>query len=145
MMHRIVASGLLRQIVKGLPCITIVLGLCIEIGMLPNIVQVFPFITLCSLYYWVIYRPDLVPLSFLILIGLFYDVMLGTPFGFHSLFYVSIYWLLLSQRRHFVDQPFLLVWAGFVTLAVISQFLRWAALILIMGQYFPFLPILFHL
>ena len=43
--------------------------------------EIFPMLNIIVIFYWTVYRPDLVPPVVLFLIGLIDDVVMGTPLG----------------------------------------------------------------
>ena len=131
--------------VRTIPCLTILLAITLEVGVLPGLVMLFPSILLGTLYYWGIYRPDLIPSVFLIVIGCFTDSVLGTPLGCHSLVFLAAYWLVLTQRRHFIDQSFVVVWLGFTVLAIIAELFKWVLLLGMMRQYYEFSPVVLQI
>lgn len=76
---------------------TILAGCSLRIGGYP----LLPALFLIPIYYWLVFRPDWLPLWALFVIGLFYDSLLG-----HELGYSSFLLILSSILAHYV-RPFL--------------------------------------
>jgi rod shape-determining protein MreD len=72
-----------------------------------------PVWTMMSVYYWALYRPDLMPAVAVFLIGLMLDALSGTPLGINALVFLIVHRLVVTQRRFFYGKPFVIVWLGF--------------------------------
>jgi rod shape-determining protein MreD len=83
----------------------------------PNYAAVAPLLALAGLYYWTIYRPDLLPPSAVFLCGFVLDLLSGGPLGVSPLVFLLTRVAVLPQRRFFVDRLFPFVWGGFTMLA----------------------------
>ena len=88
----------------------IILGGCsLLIGDYP----LLPALFLIPIYYWLIFRPDWLPLWSLFVIGIFYDALMGSELGLSSLL------LMLSTvagnyiRPLLTPQHFFLIWGSF--------------------------------
>lgn len=88
----------------------IIMGGCsLRIGGYP----LLPALFLIPVYYWLLFRPDWLPLWSLFILGIFYDALLGSDLGFSSLL------LMLSNiAGHYArpllnPQHFYLIWGGF--------------------------------
>jgi rod shape-determining protein MreD len=78
-----------------------------------------------AVFYWTIYRPDLMPISFLFIVGLIEDCVTGGALGVTSLILVGTHGILLGQRRVFLGKPFALTWWGFALVACGAAILRY--------------------
>src|SRR5580698_9282591 len=75
---------------------------------LPGFAVVMPAFALMAVFHWTVYRPDLLPLSAVFGIGLFLDLLNGTPFvGLSALIFLLARTAVLGQRRLFFERPFL--------------------------------------
>ncbi len=83
----------------------------------PALAGVFPALPMIGIYYWSVYRPDLMVPSLAFATGLFNDVVLGAPIGISSLAFLVIQGMTASQTRFFNGKSFLVVWSGFALLA----------------------------
>ena len=72
-----------------------------------------PVWTMMSVYYWALYRPDLMPTVAVFLAGLMLDALSGAPLGVNALVFLIVHRLVVTQRRFFYGKPFVIVWLGF--------------------------------
>ncbi len=87
-----------------------------------------PSLTLIAVFYWMVFRPDLMPTVGLFAIGIVNDALSGAPLGLSSLIYLITYMVILSQRRFIVGQSFLILWCAFGLLAPAVLLLNWVVL-----------------
>ncbi|MEC7701465.1 MAG: rod shape-determining protein MreD [Pseudomonadota bacterium] len=88
--------------------------------------EIRPGFLLMAVYYWAIYRPRLLPPTFIFIIALAKDVIEYTPLGLHGLLYLPLYLFLRRQRRFLYEQPFFVVWLGFAAITTLANFALWA-------------------
>ena len=84
---------------------------------LPALAGIFPALPMIGIYYWSVYRPDLLVPSVAFATGLVNDVVLGGPIGLSSLAFLVIQGMTASQTRFFNGKSFLVIWSGFALLA----------------------------
>lgn len=84
-----------------------------------------PVWTLMGLYYWALYRPDLMPVGTVFLLGLMLDALSGTPLGSNALVFLGTHWLVVNQRRFFYGKSFAVVWLGFGLVAASTFAATW--------------------
>jgi rod shape-determining protein MreD len=87
-----------------------------------------PALTLIAVYYWMVYRPDLMPTLGLFVLGVVNDALAGTPLGVSSLIYLVAQVAILNQRRFLVGRPFWFLWSGFALIAPLALLFRWVAI-----------------
>ena len=92
---------------------------------IPDFAPVTPALTLIAVFYWSIYRPDLLPMAAVFGIGLFQDALAGTPLGLTALVLITVQYVLISQRRFFHGKTFLVEWWGFMLVAPGAAFAGW--------------------
>ena len=92
---------------------------------LPGYALVTAPLTLMSLFYWVIHRPDLLRPIVVFVIGVLQDLIGGTPIGMTPLVMILTYWLLITQRRFFLGRSFIMLWIGFALVAALSAAVQW--------------------
>lgn len=101
------------KILKILPVLSIlfmIMGGCsLSIGSYPLLPPLF----LIPVYYWLIYRPDWIPLWSLFLMGLFYDALLGNELGISSVLLMTSSFLGQYIRPLLSPHLFHLIWGGF--------------------------------
>jgi rod shape-determining protein MreD len=97
----------------------------------PEFAGVVPLLPMIGIFYWSLYRPDLLVPSVAFGTGLVNDIVMGAPLGISSLVFLAMQGMTASQRRFFHGKSFLLVWSGFATLtagAILVQMALSAAL-----------------
>jgi rod shape-determining protein MreD len=110
------------------------------LSMLPlglsNGLIVTPAFALMAVFYWALYRPDLMPPSGVFLIGLYHDLLSAGPLGLWTFVYLVSYGLILSQRLFFIGKAFFAIWFGFGAIAVLSGLVAW-----VVGSLFYWTPL----
>ena len=108
--------------------VTIMLLLAL-VGSMPmgssHAFEIFRMLNIIAIFYWTIYRPDLVPPSGLFLIGLIDDIVMGTPLGLMASVFLFAYGITLSQRQFFIRKPFYVTWLGFSIISAFCIFSIW--------------------
>ena len=92
---------------------------------IPDFAPVTPSLTVIAVYYWSIYRPDLLPLAAVFGVGLFQDALAGTPLGLTALVLITMQYVVITQRRFFHSKTFLVEWWGFMLVAPVAAFASW--------------------
>ncbi len=78
---------------------------------------VAPALPLMAVYYWSVYRPDLMPHVAVFIIGLLVDIFAGTPIGVNALVLLLVQVVVAAQRRLLVGKSFWMLWLGFLLVA----------------------------
>lgn len=99
----------------------------------PMLSDVAPAFALISLYYWLVFRPDLMPYAAVFGLGIVQDAVAGAPFGMYALVYLLVQALVLNQRRFVAGKPFWVFWSGFALVAPIAAFAAWLLASLLRG------------
>lgn len=86
---------------------------------------VAPALTLVAVYYWTLYRPDLMPPAAVFAAGVLLDAVSGGLLGVSPLVLLLVYSLALTQRRFLLGRTFPAVWLGFLATAAIAATLHW--------------------
>jgi len=109
--------------------ITLLLAMAAAVPLhIPGSSVLIPAVTLVSVYYWTIFRPDLMPAPAVFAIGLFQDVLSGTPLGVNALVLLLVFAVVLGQRRFFLGKSFLVMWWGFVLIVAGALACTWMIL-----------------
>lgn len=118
------------------------------IGMIPipapAYTPVAPQLTLISVYYWTIHRPDLMRPGVAFLLGLLQDLLTGGPLGVNALMLVVAQWAVLNQRRVFLASSFALLWIGFALVMAGGVLVQWLAFSALNATVLPIRPALFQ-
>ena len=96
--------------------------------------EIFPMLNIIVIFYWTVYRPDLVPPFVLFLIGLIDDVVMGTPLGLMASVFVVLYGVTLTQRQFFIGKSFYVTWLGFSIISAFCICLIWVLVALFAGR-----------
>jgi rod shape-determining protein MreD len=92
---------------------------------LPGISGVTPLVTMMSVFYWSVYRPDLLPALVVFALGLIQDILLGSPMGLMALTLLAMHGVILTQRQAFLGKPFFVAWIGFAVISAGGFILMW--------------------
>lgn len=76
-----------------------------------------PLLPLVAVYYWALYRPDLLPAPVAFVLGLLVDILSGVPLGVHAATFCLAHGVLCVQRRFLVGKSFAINWSGFACVA----------------------------
>ena len=104
-----------------------------------------PFTTLCVVYFWSMYRPDLFTAGAAFATGIVYDALAGLPLGAAALMLLLVRQMVVVQQRFFLARSFLVVWFCFLLLAPAIEIARWLLLSLWWGRVFAFQPVVLSL
>ena len=100
---------------------------------IPMLDVIRPAFFLMGLFYWAIYRPALLSVLWVLLLGIVYDVLMGFPIGLHSLLFLLIQYVIKTQRLFFMGQSFITIWFGFVLALALLLFSEWVIFSLLQG------------
>jgi len=101
---------------------------------IPGFAQVAPLLSMIGVYFWAVYRPDLMPAVAVFLIGLVHDFLSGLPVGISALIFLVVLGAALAQRSFFFGKSFVIVWIGFIFVAAGALALEWMLLSIISGE-----------
>ncbi|MGE0746651.1 MAG: rod shape-determining protein MreD [Rhodospirillales bacterium] len=124
-------------------CIVLVVASALPMN-LPGYGRVAPNLALIAVFYWAIFRPDLVPLSGAFAVGLFQDILSGTALGLQALVLVIVHQAVASQQRFFAGKSFLVVWWAFAMTALGAAAVVWIATMLLNLTLISPTPVLFQ-
>lgn len=125
--------GLLSRLV---PTLTVLLCVIVSVvpAHLPAFVVTTPYFTLMAVYFWTLYRPDLLPFPVVFAAGLLLDMLEGAPLGISSLVLLLAYAMVLSQREQLAMRRFTVVWVGFLAVAAGAAGVQWGVVSLFYGM-----------
>jgi rod shape-determining protein MreD len=92
-----------------------------------------PFLTLAVVYFWSVYRPDLMTYPAVFAVGLVYDVLSGQPLGGTALALLLGRGVLIARQRFFYAKSFAVIWALFVLWAPAVEAIRYLAAATLVG------------
>jgi rod shape-determining protein MreD len=88
-----------------------------------------------SVFYWTVHRPDLFPAWGAFAVGLFDDVLSGSPLGVNALVLLLAHVSIVAQHKVFRGKAFWLVWAAFGIVALGAQLLTMLLGLLLKGAF----------
>ena len=110
---------------------------------IPGLSNVTPMYALMAVYFWSIYRPDLLGYGSTFAIGVLEDLLSGTPLGSGALILLLCQWVVFHQQKFFNNKPFAIIWLAFALVAAGAGLLRWICVGLIAaGGFTPLGPLL---
>jgi rod shape-determining protein MreD len=92
---------------------------------LPQFAVITPSFALMSVYYWTMYRAELMPGPVVLALGIFQDIVSGGPLGVGAFVLLATHGAVLTQRRVLMRRPFAVGWVGFVGVALAAFALNW--------------------
>lgn len=110
----------------------------------PGLAGIVPMLPLMGVYYWAIYRPDLLPAWLAFVIGLLYDIIAGTPLGVNALVLLLVQSVAAGQRRFFLGKSFMVSWWAFGLLAASASGGTWLLVTLLLGRAIDPTPLFFE-
>ena len=118
--------------------------LLILVGVLPfgigGLGSVVPLLPVIAVFYWSVYRPDLLPFIATFMLGVVQDALAGTPIGLSSLLLMLVQAVVISQRWFFLGKPFIILWWGFLLVASGAAAVMWLLTALLFGVFPPLDP-----
>ncbi|MCP5364204.1 MAG: rod shape-determining protein MreD [Hyphomicrobiales bacterium] len=92
---------------------------------LPPLDMAMPSLALIAIYFWTLYRPELMPAIVAFAFGLIEDIVTGAPLGVGAMVYVTVHAMVNSQRAFFAGKPFAVIWLGFALTIALAFTLGW--------------------
>jgi len=93
----------------------------------PFLSSVAPAVALACVYYWAVFRPDLLPPVAVFAVGIVGDSIGGGPFGLGACVLLLVYGIVRSQRRFLIGKSFLVLWWAFLLITPAAVAAQWAA------------------
>ena len=141
------SPGLVGRSLRGLvPVATGLAAASLDLLPLPDAAprSLAPFLTVCVVYFWTLYRLDLLTPLAVFVIGVALDAAAGLPLGLTALSLLIARSLLMHGQRFLLRQPFPIVWAAFLLVVLAVAGLRWLLASLFWGHRYPVEPVLFE-
>ena len=104
--------------------------------------SVMPQLGVAAVFYWTIYRPDLMTYSAAFAVGLVADVVSGAPLGSTTLAVLVVRRIVLAQRRYLIGKPFQVLWTGFLLAALAAAAISWCTASLYLLHFIDVGPLL---
>lgn len=92
---------------------------------LPLPVQaIYPDVLWLFLFFFAVYAPSLLPLSFVCVLSFLNDVASGAPLGWNGMILLTLYGVVAVQRRFLYVRSFIALWAIVVVLMLLGVFFQ---------------------
>jgi rod shape-determining protein MreD len=114
----------LRDATPSLATLTLIIIGAVPLR-LPEFAAIIPAFALIAVYYWTLYRADLMPAPAVFGLGLFHDILGGGPLGVGAFVFLAVHGIVLTQRRVLMRRPFAVGWFGFIGVALVGFVLNW--------------------
>ncbi|QDO95937.1 rod shape-determining protein MreD [Ferrovibrio terrae] len=137
-------SRRVRALLPILSSVTLVLIGLMPIG-LPHFDNVAPAFALMAVFYWSIFRSDLMTMIGAFMIGLLLDLLSAGPLGLNVLALVLVHELGMAQRKVFLGSSFMVNWAAFALVVGAVLPAGWAVVSLLHWRLLPTAPLLAQL
>jgi rod shape-determining protein MreD len=112
---------------------------------IPGFAVVTPSFALMAVFHWTCYRPDLLPLSAVFILGLLLDLLNGTPYlGTSALLLLLVRTAVFGQRRRFLNRDFSVLWLGFLVVSAGNFALAWGMVSLLHFRILDARPFIFQ-
>ncbi|MGE0733871.1 MAG: rod shape-determining protein MreD [Alphaproteobacteria bacterium] len=93
---------------------------------IPDIGRIMPCFALMAVYCWTVWRGELMPYTAVFALGLFEDLLRGTPLGLSSFVLLIVQAVLRRQSELIYGRTFGVLWLGFAVTASVWSFFHWA-------------------
>jgi len=87
--------------------------------------NILPFLSLAGVYYWCIFKPRLMPVSAVFLLGLLQDILSGGPLGMMALLLILVRIFVVRQGSRLLEREFLFNWLVFIFVVLVFGLLTW--------------------
>ncbi len=130
MIHSSSGGGIGRLIREAMPVFTVFAATLLNLLSVPIPVfdAVAPAFALIVAYCWAVWRPQLLPMSAAFAIGLFEDLVRGTPFGVGPFALLAVVGYARYQQTTLRGAGFGILWFGFAGAGFAAACANWAAL-----------------
>ena len=79
-----------------------------------------------GIFFWLLYLPQLLPLSIILIVGVFQDVIYLSPLGSTALVFLFLTFLFEKYRKLFLEPSFIELFISFIILFTIGLISSWA-------------------
>ena len=136
---------LVRSLGMVVPIVSFVVAAVVtNVPLMPMFgsLSLMPSLPVAVLFFWVVYRPDLLTPYLVLFSGLFFDLMSDGPIGVWALTFVVLFALTFSQRVSLVARVGLEQWAGYVFYCMFATMFVWTIVSLYSGVWLNPAPFL---
>lgn len=117
---------------------TVTVFLLIIVSLLPFPIPYWstipPQLALIGVFYWSIYRPDLLPFWIVFILGIIQDSLVGFPLGVTSFVMIIVRLFIVTQIKFFSVKNFLSNWMTFIIIYGAVSGLLWLFMSILEGH-----------
>ncbi len=117
-------TGLGEAIIPFATCVVSVMLTMLPYGLSSNLV-VAPAFAFMAIYYWTLFRPNLMHPIMIFFVGLYQDLLSMGPLGLWATTYLLLYAYWLLRREYFTGRSFASLWFSFGISVVILMLVSW--------------------
>ncbi len=118
-------TGLGEAVVPFLVCIFSVILTMLPYGLSSSLV-VAPSFAFIAIFYWTLFRPNLMHPILVFVVGLYQDLLSMGPLGLWATTYLVLYGYFLFRRQYFAGRSFASLWFSFGIGVLLLTFVSWA-------------------
>ncbi len=111
---------------------------------LPAQAQLQGALALAAVFFWSLYRPGSMPPQVVFVLGVLLDLLGISPLGTSVITLLIAHGVALASRRVLLRHGFLVIWLGFMLVAVLTSVLGWALTALLSFRLLSPVPMLFQ-
>ena len=128
------------------PLMTIMVLVLVSVSplYLPHYDEIAINWSLIGLFYWSVYKPELLHPVSTFLVGLFYDFLAGTPAGMFALIFLLARVLVGIYSRRLRGKTFVSLWVGFSLVVFGTSFVGWLVSSIWYGELLDLVSVLFY-
>lgn len=101
---------------------------------IPGFAEFVTMLPITAVFFWAVYRPELMPYWAVFLVGLLDDMFRGTPLGFNVLALLLACALVRAQRRYLRPKGLAIQWSAYATVVGLFELGRWGLMSGLAGQ-----------
>lgn len=101
---------------------------------------IMPSLPLLAIFFWTLYRPELLPPAAVLLAGLLYDLLIAGPVGCSSIVFLAAYGITRSQRIYWKTLQASGLFGGFLFVVVACETISWGAASFSFGRFLGPMP-----
>jgi rod shape-determining protein MreD len=101
-----------------------------------------PAFALIPVFFWATYKPDLLPVPIVFLLGLGQDLATAGPVGLWAVVFLITYSITLWQSEQIEGQPFRVQWLGFAAATAVGLIAGWFLASVYFSKFLQPLPVL---
>ena len=96
---------------------------------------------LIGLYFWLIFRPSMLPYYLVFAAGLGLDFLSGGIVGIYTLCFMVMAMIVRNQRRFLLGQSWSVIWAGYCVAVTLITVLQYVVYSFVAMEFMPTVPV----